>query len=61
MKNLIDTLVVGIYLFAMAMGGKYSLSYLAHKTQHMALEKVATGLGDLEPITQRMTGKKLNF
>lgn len=61
MKALIDTLVIGVYLFTIAMGGKYSLSLMANKSRDLALKKVMTGLGDLEPITQRMTGKKLKF
>ena len=61
MKNLIDTLIVGIYLIAGIWGGKYTLSHIAHKTKMMALEKAARGLDDLGPITQRMTGKKYNW
>jgi hypothetical protein len=61
MKALFDSLVIGIYLLALAAGGKYTLSYMAQKVQYLALEKAAHGLGDLEPITQRLTGRKLNF
>jgi hypothetical protein len=61
MKTLFDSLIIGIYLVSIALAGKYSLSYITFKVQKMALEKTAQGLGDLEPITQRMTGKRLNF
>ncbi len=61
MKALLDSLVIGIYLSAIAMGGKYTLAYIAQKVQYLALEKAAQGLGDLETITQRLTGKRLNF
>jgi hypothetical protein len=61
MKALLDSIVIGVYLLAIAMGGKYSLSYMAQKVQGLALEKAAQGLGVLEPVTQRLTGKKLNF
>lgn len=40
MKSIIDTLVTGVYLFTIAMGGKYSLSYIAHKSKMLAREKV---------------------
>ena len=56
MSKIIDTLIIGIYMLSIAFAGKYSLAYLAHKIQYMALEKVALGLGYLEPIAQRMTG-----
>lgn len=61
MKNLIDALVVSVYLFAAAWGGKYTLSHITQKTKIMALEKAFRGLDDLTPMTQKMTGRKLNF
>ena len=61
MKALIDSIVIATYLLAITVGGKYTLSKTYNFIQRAALEKVATGLGDLEPITQKMTGKKLNF
>ena len=60
-KNLIDVLVVATYIFALAWGGKYTLSHMAYKIKIMALEKAAGGLGDLTPMTQRMTGKKYSW
>jgi hypothetical protein len=44
MSKIIDTLIIGIYMLSIAFAGKYSLAYLAHKTQYMALKKVALGL-----------------
>jgi uncharacterized protein YneF (UPF0154 family) len=61
MKNLIDALVVGVYLIVGIYGGKYTLSYISHKSKMMALEKAARGLDDLTPITQTMTGKRYQW
>jgi hypothetical protein len=61
MKALIDALMVATFLFASFLGGKYTLKQTANYVQNLALEKAARGLGDLEPATRKMTGKKLDF
>lgn len=61
MKNLIDALVVGVYLVAGIYGGEQALSFITHKSKMMALEKAAKGLDDLTPITQVMTGKTYHW
>ena len=61
MKQLIDAIMVGVMLVATYQGGKYTLKQTAAYVQRLALEKAATGLGDLEPATRRMTRENLDF
>lgn len=61
MKQLIDAIMVGVVLVATYQGGKYTLKQTVLYVQKLALEKAATGLGDLEPATRKMTGTRLDF
>ena len=61
MKNLIDSAIMGAYIFAALAGGNFALKKAHDTIQRMALEKAASGLGSMEKIARGMTGKKLNF
>lgn len=61
MDKIIDGILTVVYVALIAMGGKYTLQQAVNWSQKQAFEKVAHGLGSLEPTTQKMTGGKLDF
>ncbi|MGB0454974.1 MAG: hypothetical protein ACPGJV_14785 [Bacteriovoracaceae bacterium] len=61
MKTIIDSAIMGAYIFATLAGGSFALNKAHDKVQKMALEKAASGLGSMEKISRGITGKKLNF
>lgn len=61
MEKLIDAILMVVYGVVIATGGRYTLHQAAVWSQKIALEKAAKGLGQLEPVTRKMTGGKLDF
>jgi hypothetical protein len=61
MEKLIDGILTAVYLVVLTAGGGYTLQKTYNWTRNAALEKAATGLGNLESSTRKMTGGKLDF
>ncbi len=61
MNTLIDWILTFVSVAVIGVGGTYTVKRAFTWSRTAALEKVAHGLGQLEPAAQKMTGGKLDF
>jgi hypothetical protein len=61
MEKIIDGVLTAVYLVLITAGSGYTIQKVYHWSRNAAFEKAATGLGNLESSTRKMTGGKLDF